>query len=268
MSEIVINHATVRERADLPTFLRICAERGLTTVSLWADRIAETGEREAAAMLADLGLGVGGYNRIGPFEPGYLDQARAELDRAARLGADHVFVFTGGYAEGERDLGAARRRAEDTIGGLLGLARAAGMRLAIEPLHPMLVADRTVISSLTHANDLCEALGDGIGVVVDVHHVWWDERLPAEIARAGRAGRLFGFHVNDWLVPTRHLLTDRGMMGDGVVDLPSIEAMMWAAGWRGALEVEIFSTTWWARDPAEVIDIAIERCRRIFPSRS
>lgn len=268
MSEIVINHATVRERADLPTFLRLCAECGLGTVSLWGDRVAEIGEAEARAMLADLGLKVGGYNRVGPFTPGHLDLAPAELDRAARLGADHVFVFTGGYAPGERDLGAARRRAEDTIGGLLRHARAAGVRLAIEPLHPMLVADRTVISSLTHANDICEALGDGIGVVVDVHHVWWDERLSAEIARAGRASRLVGFHVNDWLVPTRHLLTDRGMMGDGVADLAGIEAMMRAAGYDGPLEVEIFSTDWWARDPAEVIDISIERCRRIFPSRT
>jgi len=101
-------------------------------------------------------------------------------------------------------------------------------------------------------------------VVVDVYHCWWDERLSAEIERAGEAGRLFGFHVNDWLIPTRHLLTDRGMMGDGIIDLRGIHSMMRDAGYHGAVEVEIFSADWWARDPAEVMDIALDRCRSLF----
>ncbi|UVK48656.1 sugar phosphate isomerase/epimerase (plasmid) [Mesorhizobium sp. AR07] len=264
MTAIMFNHATVRERADMLSFLRLSAERGIDTVSIWGEEITKVGEANALAALRDHGMKVSGYNRIGPFVPEYLGRAEAELERAARFGADHAFLFTGGLAEGERGLAAARRRAEDQIGRLLEMARRIGVKLAIEALHPMLAGDRTVITSLTSANDLCEAFGPGIGVVVDVYHLWWDERLEAEIMRAGQAGRLLGFHVNDWLLPTRHLLTDRGMMGDGIVDLPAIEGMMRRAGFRGAIEIEIFSTDWWARDPAEVMDIAIARCRRIF----
>lgn len=264
MTEIVFNHATVRERADMLSFVRLCADRGLKTVSVWGDEIAKIGEADALSVLEDFGMTVSGYNRIGPFVPDYLDRAEAELERAARFGADHVFVFTGGLLNGENDLGAARRRAEDTFGRLLDTAQKIGVKLAIEPLHPMLAGDRTVIASLSHANALCEALGPGIGVVVDVYHVWWDERLAEEIKHAGHAGRLLGFHVNDWLVPTRHLLTDRGMMGDGIIDLPGIEGMMRRSGFRGPIEVEIFSADWWSRDPGEVMDIAIERCRHLF----
>ncbi|MFB7146171.1 sugar phosphate isomerase/epimerase family protein [Agrobacterium deltaense] len=264
MTNIVINHATVRERADMLTFLRLCAERGLKTVSIWGDEIAKVGETDALSVLHDFGLTVSGYNRVGPLTANSLDRAEAELERAARFGADHVFLFTGGFQDNERDLRAARRRVEDSIGKVLDIARKIGVRLAIEPLHPMVTGDRALISSLSHANSICEALGPGIGLVVDVYHCWWDERLPAEIKRAGDAGRLLGFHVNDWLLPTRHLLTDRGMMGDGIIDLPGIYAMVRNAGYSGAVEVEIFSTDWWSRDPAEVIDIAIDRCRSLF----
>lgn len=213
MTDIVFNHATVRERADMLTFLRLCSERGLQTVSIWGDEIAKVGETDALSVLNDFGMTVSGYNRVGPLAADALDRAEAELERAARFKADHVFLFTGGLRENEKDLSCARRRIEDLVGSVLERARNIGVKLAIEPLHPMLTGDRTVISSLSHANSLCEALGPGIGVVVDVYHCWWDERLAAEIEGAGRAGRLFGFHVNDWLIPTRHLLTDRGMMG-------------------------------------------------------
>ncbi|RVG97309.1 sugar phosphate isomerase/epimerase [Sinorhizobium meliloti] len=264
---IVFNHATFRERADMLSFLRLCRERGVGTVSIWGDEITKTGDSNALAALRDHGLKVSGYNRIGPFLPDYLGRAEAELERAAHFGADHVFLFTGGLVEGERGLIAAKRRVEDQVGRLLEIARRVGVKLAIEPLHPMLAGERTVITSMTSANDLCDALGHGIGVVVDVYHVWWDERLEAEIMRTGRAGRLLGFHVNDWLLPTRHRLTDRGMMGDGIIDLKAIEEIMRRAGFRGGLEVEIFSTDWWARDPGEVMEIAITRCRQIFGDR-
>ena len=264
MTDIVFNHATVRERADMLTFLRLCSERGLHTVSIWGDEIAKVGEKDALSVLQDFGMAVSGYNRVGPLAADCLDRAEAELERAARFEADHVFLFTGGLRDNEKDLGSARRRIEDLVGKVLERARKIGVKLAIEPLHPMLTGDRTVISSLSHANSLCEALGPGIGVVVDVYHCWWDERLSAEIERAGEAGRLFGFHVNDWLIPTRHLLTDRGMMGDGIIDLRGIHSMMRDAGYHGAVEVEIFSADWWARDPAEVMDIALDRCRSLF----
>lgn len=263
-SGIAINHATVREKADMLAFIGLCAARGVEAVSIWGSEIDKVGEAQAFGALKSAGMTVCGYNRAGPFDTSRLDEALAEMDRAARFGANHVMVFTGGLAPGERDLKAARARHEDMIGVLLEHARAVGIKLALEPLHPMLVGDRTTIASLAHANAICDGLGDGIGIVVDVHHVWWDEQLEGEIARTGAAGRILGFHVNDWLIPTRHLLRDRGMMGDGIVDLAALEAMVRRAGYAGPVEVEIFSDAWAARDPGTVLDIAIERCKAIF----
>lgn len=264
MTGIVFNHATVREKADMLAYLRLCSERSLRTVSIWGDEIAKVGEANALSALSDYGMNVSGYNRVGPLNVHSLDQVEAELERAAKFKSDHVFLFTGGFLENERDLPLERRRIEDKIGKVLDSARKIGVKLAIEPLHPMVTGDRSLISSLSHANSICDALGPGIGVVVDVYHCWWDERLATEIARAGDTQRLYGFHVNDWLIPTKHLLTDRGMMGDGIIDLRAIHAMMRDAGYDGAVEVEIFSSDWWSRDPAEVMDIAIDRCRNLF----
>jgi sugar phosphate isomerase/epimerase len=119
---------------------------------------------------------------------------------------------------------------------------------------------------MAHANDLCDELspkgGDGLGLAVDVYHVWWDPQLKHEIERAGSAERLFAYHICDWLAPTRDLLNDRGMMGDGVVDLPLIRQWMEAAGYRGLHEVEIFSDRWWAEDPRHVLATCIERHAR------
>jgi sugar phosphate isomerase/epimerase len=133
-----------------------------------------------------------------------------------------------------------------------------------EPLHPVYAADRACINTLAQANDLCEALGAGLGVAVDVYHVWWDPALATEIARAGRAGRLLAFHVCDWLMPTKDLLLDRGMMGDGVIDLRGIRRMVEDAGYTGFCEVEIFSRDdWWKRPPEEVLATAITRYQSV-----
>jgi sugar phosphate isomerase/epimerase len=151
----------------------------------------------------------------------------------------------------------------DGLGALHEYARSAGMRLAIEPLHPMYAADRACVNTLAQANALCDELApdgkDGLGVAVDVYHVWWDPDLQAEIMRAGERDRLYAYHICDWLVPTRDLLNDRGMMGDGVIDLPLIRSWMEAAGYRGMHEVEIFSALdWWKRDGDDVL----ATCRR------
>ena len=147
----------------------------------------------------------------------------------------------------------------DGIAAMLPHARAAGVPLAIEPLHPMYAADRACVNTLAQALDLCDELGDEqLGVAVDVYHVWWDPDLARQIARAGK--RILAFHVCDWLVPTTDLLLDRGMMGDGVIDLRAIRAHGRGGGLRGHSEVEIFSAqNWWKRDPDEVLRICIER---------
>ena len=135
------------------------------------------------------------------------------------------------------------------------------MPLAIEPLHPMQAAERACVNTLEQALELCDALGEGVGVAVDVYHVWWDPKLAEQIARAGR-DRLLAYHICDWLVPTRDLLNDRGMIGDGVIDLPRIRGLMERAGYAGAHEVEIFSKLdWWQRDPDEVLAICRQRHR-------
>jgi sugar phosphate isomerase/epimerase len=139
------------------------------------------------------------------------------------------------------------------------------MPLAIEPLHPMYAGDRACVNTMEHANDLCDELGSGIGIAVDVYHVWWDPQLKAQIERAARAGekRILAFHVCDWLVPTMDLLNDRGMMGDGVIDIRLIRSWVEAAGYRGLHEVEIFSAAnWWKRDGDEVLATCQERHRQ------
>ncbi len=141
-----------------------------------------------------------------------------------------------------RDIGSAREMVADGLAAILPHARACRMPLAIEPLHPMYAADRACINTLEQALDVCDLLGDGVGVAIDVYHVWWDPKLHAQIMRAGAGGRILAHHICDWLVPTRDLLLDRGMMGDGVIDLRSIRSMIESAGYDGPQEVEIFSS--------------------------
>jgi sugar phosphate isomerase/epimerase len=147
---------------------------------------------------------------------------------------------------------------------LMDITGEVGMPLAIEPLHPMYAADRACVNTLSQALDLCVELGEGVGVAVDIYHVWWDPELEAQIARAGQMGAILAHHICDWLVPTTDLLLDRGMMGDGVVDLPAIRRMVEAAGFHGPQEVEIFSKeNWWKRPGDEVLATCIERFQTV-----
>jgi len=164
----------------------------------------------------------------------------------------------GGLAPGSKDLVLSREKVKEGIAAILPEARKAGVPLAIEPLHPMQAAERACINTLEQALDLCELFQDGIGVAVDVYHVWWDPKLEQQIKRAGK--RILAYHICDWLVPTRDLLNDRGMMGDGVIDLPRIRSWVEGAGYSGFHEVEIFSELdWWQRDPDEVLGICKDR---------
>jgi sugar phosphate isomerase/epimerase len=163
-----------------------------------------------------------------------------------------------------KDLAGAREMVRDGIGELLEYARNAGMPLAVEPLHPMYAADRACVNTMEQANDLCDELGPGLGIAVDAYHVWWDPHLKREIERASGStlARLLAYHISDWLVPTTDLLTDRGMMGDGVIDLRLLRSWMNEGGYRGFHEVEIFSANnWWKRDPDEVLATCKRRHR-------
>jgi sugar phosphate isomerase/epimerase len=277
-----INTATLRKQWSLPDIITGCARHGIRLVSPWRDQVAAAGLKETARRLRDSGMGLSGYCRGGMFpaidrnaRKAALDDNRRAVDEALTLGSPCLVLVVGGLPRNpdgtytSKDLAGARQMVRDGIGELLDYARSAGMPLAIEPLHPMYAADRACVNTLAHANDLCDELAPGgnagLGIAVDVYHVWWDRTLEREIQRAGgHAGRLMAFHLSDWLVPTTDLLLDRGMMGDGVIDLPLIRSWMEAAGYRGPHEVEIFSErNWWKRDPETVLSTCIERHRTV-----
>jgi sugar phosphate isomerase/epimerase len=259
-----INSMTVKPWS-LEQLVEGCARAGISAISPWRDIVQACGAERAGKLIRAQGMTVTGLCRGGMFpaadEAGRraaLEDNRRAVDEAAAIGAQCLILVVGGLPKGSRDLAGARRQVRDGLAALLPHARQAGVPLAIEPLHPMFAADRACVNTLAQANDLCEQLGDGTGIAVDTYHVWWDPELAREIARAGR--NILAYHVNDWLVPTTDLLLDRGMMGDGVIDLRAIRAMVEAAGYRGHCEVEILSAeNWWKRDPDEVLRICIER---------
>lgn len=262
-----LNGATVRQLWTLEQIIDGCARHHIGGIAPWRDQIEQCGLDEAVRRIRDAGLKVSGLCRGGMFPAasakGFqanIDENRRAIDEAAALDAQCLVLIAGGLPEGSKDLEAARAQVFDGISKVLEHARASNVPLAIEPLHPMYAADRACINTLRHALDLCDRLGPGVGVAVDVYHVWWDPDLEEQIARAGRSGRLLAYHVCDWLVPTTDLLLDRGMMGDGVIDLKKIRGWVEATGFDGPCEVEIFSANnWWKRPPDEVLATCIER---------
>lgn len=271
-----INTATVRQQRGqawpLLQILDACAARGIRAVSPWRDQVQAAGLAATARTLKAHGLELSGYCRGGLFtsEGAHDDNLRA-LDEACTLGAPCLVLVVGGLPGAlagkpqHKDIAAARRQVSEGIHRLLEAARERRMPLAIEPLHPMYAADRACINTLAQALDVCDALdparSGALGVAVDLYHVWWDPQLQAQIQRAGRE-RLLAFHVCDWLVPTTDLLNDRGMMGDGVIDIRQARGWVEAQGFAGYSEVEIFSqANWWQRDGGEVLDTCIQRHR-------
>lgn len=273
-----INTATVRAQWKLDRIIEECARREIRAISPWRDQVAEAGLDTVARLLRDNGMSLSGYCRGGMFpattregRQNALDDNRRAVDEARALNAACLVLVVGGLPGGlqgkpeHKDIAAARNDVRDGIAATLEYARSVGMPLAIEPLHPMYAADRACVNTMAQALDLCDLLDPGrsgaLGVALDVYHVWWDPELQAQIRRAGRE-RLLAFHVCDWLLPTRDLLNDRGMMGDGVIDIPRIRGWVEDAGFAGYSEVEIFSAQdWWKRDGGEVLDTCIQRHR-------
>lgn len=262
-----INLATTRMQWDMRQAAEACLGHGITAIAPWRDQVQKIGLAEAARIVRDNHFKVTGLCRGGMFPAGdpearkaAIDDNKRAVDEAAALGADCLVLVVGGLPAGSRDIGAARQMVADGIAAILPHARASGIPLAIEPLHPMYAADRACVNTLKQALDICDLLGEGIGVAIDVYHVWWDPELMPQIARAGAEGRILAHHICDWLVPTTDLLLDRGMMGDGVIDLRGIRAAIEAAGFKGPQEVEIFSAeTWWKRPGDEVLRTCVER---------
>jgi sugar phosphate isomerase/epimerase len=268
-----LNTATTRKQWRLAQAIEGCTRHGIRGISPWRDQLHEMGIQAAAKAVRNHGLTVTGLCRGGMFpaadaagrKAAIEDNLRA-VDEAQALGAQCLVLVVGGLPAGSKDIAAAREQVREGIAAILPHARAARVPIAIEPLHPMYAADRACVNSLAQALDLCDTLDPnnegGLGVALDVYHVWWDPQLEYGIERAGKR-RLLAFHICDWLVPTRDLLTDRGMMGDGVIDLPRIRSWVERAGYLGFHEVEIFSEIdWWKRDPDEVLKTCKDRHQR------
>lgn len=247
-----------------------CAERGFGSIVFWrreiGSRAVEIGERARAG-----GLTVAGLCRT-PFLVGadavdrvpVIDGARASIDMAADLGAAVLTIVVGGVHPGTKGVSESLKIVADRVAEIAPYAAARCIRLALEPLNPVYAGNRSCLTTLGDALDICDAVGaPNLGVAVDVYHVWWDTSLDSQLRRAG-ADRIFGYHLCDWLADTTDVLLDRGMMGDGVADLKGIRAGVEAAGYAGPCEVEIFSAgNWWKRDPNAVLDVMVERFRTL-----
>ena len=257
-----LNTATVRKQWNLAQAIEGCARHQIPGISPWRDQVAQIGLASAVRAVKANNLTVTGLCRGGFFTTkDWRDDNRRAIEEAHELGAQCLVLVVGGLLPGSKDLHLSREKVKEGIASILPEARKAGVPLAIEPLHPMQAAERACVNTLEQALDLCDALGEGLGVAVDVYHVWWDPKLQNQLRRAGK--RVLAYHICDWLVPTRDLLNDRGMMGDGVIDLPGIRSWVEAAGYAGFQEVEIFSELdWWKRDPDEVLRTCKERAAR------
>jgi sugar phosphate isomerase/epimerase len=279
LRHLSINTATLRKQLDLPAIIEACARRGVRTIDPWRDQVQAAGLQPVARQLRDAGMALSGYCRGGFFPAGdaaglnaALDDNRRAVDEAKMLGAPCLVLVVGGLPgalagkPAHKDIALARSQAFDGIAATLDYARRIGMPLAVEPLHPMQAAERACINTLEQALDVCDVLdperSGALGVALDVYHTWWDPKLASQIARAGR-DRLLAYHVCDWLVPTRDLVNDRGMMGDGIIELGKVRGWVEAAGYAGAIEVEIFSEAWWSRPAEDVLDTCIARYRTV-----
>jgi sugar phosphate isomerase/epimerase len=262
-----IHQATVLQQWTLKQAIAGIERAGLGAISVWRDKLAEIGVSEAARALAGSGLAVTGLSFAGLITSRdkaaaakARDEARRAFDDAAAIMAPSVVFVAGGVDPGDKDVKAARARALEGLAELVPHARALKIKIALEPLHPMICAHRSVLSTVKLANQWCDALKaeDVVGIAVDTYAVWWDPELEESIARAGK--RICAFHVSDWLVDTQDLRLDRGMMGDGVIDIPGIRRMVEKAGYAGYREVEIFSArNWWKREGDEVLSVVKER---------
>jgi len=274
-----LNTATVRKQGNLAQIIEACARHGIRAIDPWRDQVAAIGRERAVRAVRDAGLELSGYCRGGMFVADAArwidvrDDNRRVIDEASALGAPCVVLVVGGLPQYSRagsaaskDIAAARAQVHDAIAEMLEYARQVNMPLAIEPLHPVYAADRACVNTTRQALDICDALdanrSGALGIALDVYHIWWDPELMAQIARAGK-DRLLAFHVCDWLVPTSDILNDRGMMGDGVIDIRSVRHAVEAQGFAGYCEVEIFSNTWWEKPIDEVLQTCITRHRSV-----
>jgi sugar phosphate isomerase/epimerase len=251
------------DKVDLQTAVEACARHGIPNIAVWRHKLKETGLTRAVQMIQDAGLHVSSVCRGGMFPAATRaerndrveDNLRA-VDEAAALGADVLVLVCG--AAPDKDIAGARAMVEDGISRIAHYAADRGVKLGIEPLHPAFAAERSCITTLREARRLAEKFEPAtVGVIADVYHIWWDPELYDELSRL--EGRIFGFHVSDWLVPAQNVLMNRGMMGDGVIELRRIRSAVEVAGYRGPIEVEIFNEVVWATPIEELLPLMKSR---------
>ncbi|CDX33802.1 Xylose isomerase domain protein TIM barrel [Mesorhizobium sp. SOD10] len=266
LSRFAINQITT-PKWSMPQAIEGYRRHGVRGIAVWRNFLDDYGLKLTAKHLRDAGMWVASLCTsawVNESDPALYRKSIAEnrriIDQAAAIGAPCVVMVMGGLPKGDKDLGAQRRRIHDALAELAPHAASAGVKLGLEPLHPMYCGDRSAMNLISDVNELIDELGaDATSLVPDVYHCWWDPAFERELRRAGR-NRIITFHYCDWLVPTRNL-RDRGMVGDGCVDIARVRGWLDDIGYAGPFELEIFSELdWWQRDPEQTVKIAIERC--------
>ncbi len=267
-----INTATLGFHAPIASVVDEIARAGFGMIAPWRREIEGGDVKAVAKHIRDAGLKLSGYCRSTYMPASSIEVFRANidankraLDDAATLGAPAFVMVVGGLPDGSKNLNAARAQVREACAELVDYGRKVGVRIALEPLHPVYAADRSCLTLLSEALDWCDTIegetGDPwIGVAIDCYHVWWDPDLAHSIKRAGKSKRIFAYHVCDWLVPTLDVLNDRGMMGDGVIDLKAMRDMIETTGYNGAVETELFSiNNWWKRPMHDTLQVCKDR---------
>lgn len=267
LARLSLNQETIRAWS-VREVVEACVRAGVPSVGLWREPVAAAGLAESARMVREAGLRVSSLCRAGfmtAADPeawtATVDEAKLAIDEAATLEAACLPIVPGGIPDGSTDVAGARRRFVDGLDALVPYATDRGVRLGVEPLHPMQCADRGVVCTLDHALDIAEDYpADVVGVVVDTYNVWWDPNVGAAIARAGVGGRIVSYQVNDWILPlAAETRLSRGMMGDGYIGLADLGADVAAAGYAGDVEVEIFNAEIWAAPPDQALATILRR---------
>lgn len=267
LNKLAINQIT-NDPVETTELLGLYKKLAVPSISPWRSKFEEHGVSTQAfnLLLDDTGIEVNGVCFCGSYgskgkagRQEQIDDNKKTIDFAVEIGAPSIVTLAGGLLADSKDLDYSRKFNMEALAEVLEYARQAGVMLGLEPLHPMYAADWSVVNTIRDANNWCDELGEGIGIIVDVYHTWWDPELQTEIQRAGKQNRIVAAHVCDWLVPTKDILLDRGIMGDGVIDIPTIRRWLEEAGFQGRYEVEIFSTEFWQMDQEEYIKLIKDR---------
>ncbi len=270
MSRLCI-HTITTKPLNLEECLAEYPRHGASGITIWRQALEGRDLAAVKRQTAEAGLDVVSLCR-GGFFPATSPAARQKavddnllaIEQAHAIGAPLIVLVCG--AVPGQPLAESRKQITEGISAILPAAEQAGVRLAIEPLHPMYADDRSAVNTMRQAHEICDALGSpgSVGIAVDVYHVWWDPELKQQIEHAGRTGRLHAFHICDWKTPTTDLLNDRGLMGEGCIPLREISDWVDAAGFSGPREVEIFSNKWWATDQHQFLEQISTSYQRLY----